>query len=125
MNDYYFENYNDWLFLTNIDIETALKLIKKKEEVEIKKIINLSYKDIENLLIKYSINFDDYLSCEIKESTKLTEREEEFLTLMQKGYSIKEISSKLICSQNVVKTKIKIFIAKILIGLYPNLKEIV
>lgn len=38
-NDYYIEYFKDWLFLTDINIETALKMIKHKSESEIKSII--------------------------------------------------------------------------------------
>ena len=49
--------------------------------------------------------------------------DEKFFALVKSGCSLEEISEKLMCSQNVVKTNIKIFMAKLLVGLYPNLKE--
>lgn len=124
VSDYYTKYFKDWLFLQCIDYKTALEMIKKKSDAEIRKIISLSYSEIEHFPVKYYIELTDTLSCEIKKGTKLTEREKEFFTLVKSGYSLEEISAKLMCSKNVVKTNIKIFIAKLLIGLYPNLKEI-
>ncbi len=124
VNDYYTKYFKDWLFLQNIDIKTALEMIKKKSETEIRGIISLSYNEIEHLPAKYDIELTDPLSCELRGGTKLTEREKEFFALVKSGCSLEEISAKLMCSQNVVKTSIKIFIAKLLIGLYPNLKEV-
>ena len=124
VNDYYAKYFKDWLFLQNIDIKTALEMIKKKSETEIRGIISLSYNEIEHLPAKYDIELTDPLSCELRGGTKLTEREKEFFALVKSGCSLEEISAKLMCSQNVVKTSIKIFIAKLLIGLYPNLKEV-
>ena len=97
-------------------------MIKKKSETEIREIIGLSYNEIEHLPAKYDIELTAPLSCEIKEGAKLTEREKEFFALVKSACSLEEISAKLMCSQNVVKTNIKIFIAKLLIGLYPNAK---
>lgn len=124
VSDYYTKYFKDWLFLQHIDIKTALEMIKKKSETEIREISSLSYNEIKLLPAKYDIELTDSLSCEIREGTKLTEREKEFFALVKSGCSLKEISAKLMCSQNVVKTSIKIFIAKLLIGLYPNLKEV-
>lgn len=124
VNDYYAKYFKDWLFLLQLDIKTALEMIKKKSETEIREISSLSYNEIKLLPAKYDIELTDSLSCEIREGTKLTEREKEFFALVKSGCSLKEISAKLMCSQNVVKTSIKIFIAKLLIGLYPNLKEV-
>ena len=124
VSDYYTKYFNDWLFLLHVDIKTALEMIKKKSEAEIREIITLSYNEIEGLPVKYDIELTDTLSCEIKEGRKLTEREKEFFALVKSGCSLEEISAKLMCSQNVVKTNIKIYIAKLLIGLYPNLKEV-
>lgn len=123
VNDYYAKYFKDWLFLGHIDIKTALEMIKKKSETEIREIIGLSYNEIESLPAKYDIELTDPLPCEIREGTKLTEREKEFFAPLKCGRSLEEISAKLMCSQNVVKTSIKIFIAKLLIGLYPDLKE--
>ncbi len=124
VNDYYAKYFKDWLFLQHVDIKTALEMIKEKSEVEIREIIGLSYNEIESLPAKYDIELTAPLSCEIKEGAKLTEREKEFFALVKNGCSLEEISAKLMCSQNVVKTNIKIFMAKLLIGLYPNLKEV-
>lgn len=107
----------------NYNFKTALEMIKKKSEAEIREVICLSYNEIENLLVKYDIALTDSLPCEIKEGTILTNREKEFFALVKKGYSLEEISEKLMCCRNVVKTNIKIFIAKALIGLYPTIKE--
>lgn len=122
-NNYYTKYFKDWLFLCRIDCKTAIEMIKEKSEAEIREIIGLSYNEIKNLPAKYAIDLTDPLSCEIKEETRLTEREKEFFALVKSGYNLELISTKLMCSQNVVKTKIKIFIAKLLVGLYPNLKE--
>ena len=123
VNGYYVKYFKDWLFLQHVDIKTALEMIKKKSETEIREISGLSYNEIEHLPAKYHIELTDPLSCEIKEGTKLTEREKEFFAPLKCGRSLEEISAKLMCSQNVVKTNIKVFIAKSLIGLYPDLKE--
>ena len=124
VSDYYTKYFKDWLFLQHVDIKTALEMIKKKSETEIREISSLSYNEIKLLPAKYDIELTDSLSCEIREGTKLTEREKEFFALVKSGCSLKEISAKLMCSQNVVKTNIKIYIAKLLIGLYPNLKKV-
>ena len=124
VSDYYTKYFKDWLFLQHVDIKTALEMIKKKSETEIREISGLSYNEIKLLPAKYDIELTDTLSCEIKEGRKLTEREKEFFALVKSGCSLEEISAKLMCSQNVVKTNIKIYIAKLLIGLYPNLKEV-
>ena len=123
VSDYYTKYFKDWLFLQHVDIKTALEMIKKKSETEIREIISLSYNEIEDLPTRYDIELTDTLPCEIREGTKLTEREKEFFALVKNGCSLEEISAKLMCSQNVVKTNIKVFIAKSLIGLYPDLKE--
>ena len=124
VSDYHTKYFKDWLFLQHVDIKTALEMIKKKSETEIREISSLSYNEIKLLPAKYDIELTDSLSCEIREGTKLTEREKEFFALVKSGCSLKEISAKLMCSQNVVKTNIKIYIAKLLIGLYPNLKKV-
>ena len=116
MKNHYTENYNNRLFLTNINFQTAIDMIKKKPEGEIKQIIDFTHKEINNLPAKYDIDRTDNLPCEVKEGIKLTPREEEFFVLVKSGYSIEEISKKLMCCQNVVKTNIKIFITKLLIG---------
>ena len=123
VNDYYTKYFKAWLFLWNYNFKTALEMIKKKSEAEIIEVICLSYNEIEDLLVKYDIALTDYLPCEIKEGAMLTDREKEFFALVKKGYSLEEISDKLMCCRNVVKTNIKIFIAKTLIGLYPTIKE--
>ena len=124
VSDYHTKYFKDWLFLQHVDIKTALEMIKKKSETEIREIISLSYNEIEDLPTRYDIELTDTLPCEIREGTKLTEREKEFFALVKNGCSLEEISKKLMCSQNVVKTNIKIYIAKLLIGLYPDLKEV-
>lgn len=122
-NDYYIKYYNQWLFLTCIDFKTALEMIKKKSETEIKQIIDLSYNEIEELLTKFNIKETDRLTCEIKEGAKLTDREKEIFELVKKDYSAKEISNELMVSTARVKTNINIFITKLLLGLYPDLKN--
>lgn len=123
INNYHFQYFKDWLFLTDINIETALKMIKHKSESEIKSIIDLSFDEIEDMLIKYNIKLTDKLTCEIKEGIKLTDREKDFFILVKKGYTLKEISTELMVTRPVVKKNINIFITKLLLGLYPDLKE--
>ena len=122
-NNYHFQYFKDWLFLTDINIETALKLIKYKSESEIKSIIDLSFDEIEDMLGKYDIELTDKLTCEIKEGIKLTDREKDFFMLVKKGYTLNEISNELMVTRPVVKKNINIFITKLLLGLYPDLKE--
>lgn len=98
-------------------------MIKKKSETEIKQIIDLSYNEIEELLTKFNIKETDRLTCEIKEGAKLTDREKEIFELVKKDYSAKEISNELMVSTARVKTNINIFITKLLLGLYPDLKN--
>lgn len=123
INNYHLQYFKDWLFLTDINIETALKMIKHKSESEIKSIIDLSFDEIEDTLIKYDIKLTDKLTCEIKEGIKLTDREKDFFILVKKGYTLKEISTELMVTRPVVKKNINIFITKLLLGLYPDLKE--
>lgn len=123
INNYHFQYFKDWLFLTDINIETALKMIKHKSESEIKSIIDLSFDEIEDMLIKYDIKLTDKLTCEIKEGIKLTDREKDFFILVKKGYTLKEISTELMVTRPVVKKNINIFITKLLLGLYPDLKK--
>lgn len=123
INNYHLQYFKDWLFLTDINIETALKMIKHKSESEIKSIIDLSFDEIEDMLIKYDIKLTDKLTCEIKEGIKLTDREKDFFILVKKGYTLKEISTELMVTRPVVKKNINIFITKLLLGLYPDLKE--
>lgn len=122
INNYHLQYFKDWLFLTDINIETALKMIKHKSESEIKSIIDLSFDEIEDMLIKYDIKLTDKLTCEIKEGIKLTDREKDFFILVKKGYTLKEISTELMVTRPVVKKNINIFITKLLLGLYPDLK---
>ena len=77
VSDYHTKYFKDWLFLQHVDIKTALEMIKKKSETEIREIIGLSYNEIESLPAKYDIELTDPLSCELKGGTKLTEREKE------------------------------------------------
>ena len=39
VSDYYTKYFNDWLFLLHVDIKTALKMIKKKSEAEIREVL--------------------------------------------------------------------------------------
>lgn len=123
INNYHLQYFKDWLFLTDINIETALKMIKHKSESEIKSIIDLSFDEIEDMFAKYGIELTDKLTCEIKEGIKLTDREKDFFILVKKGYTLKEISTELMVTRPVVKKNINIFITKLLLGLYPDLKE--
>lgn len=123
INNYHLQYFNDWLFLTTISIGTALKMIKQKSESEIKSIIDLSFDEIEDMLGKYDIELTDKLTCEIKEGIKLTDREKDFFMLVKKGYTLNEISNELMVTRPVVKKNINIFITKLLLGLYPDLKE--
>lgn len=123
INNYHLQYFKDWLFLTDINIETALKMIKHKSESEIKSIIDLSFDEIEDMFAKYGIELTDKLTCEIKEGIKLTDREKDFFILVKKGYTLKEISTELMVTRPVVKKNINIFITKLLLGLYPDLKK--
>lgn len=115
--------FNNQKILDKINIGVAIDTIKKKSETEIRQIIDLSYNEIEDLLAKFNIKETDKLTCEIKDTVKLTDREKEFFELVKKGYSAKEISNELMVSTAVVKKNIIIFIAKLLLGLYPDLKN--
>ena len=98
VSDYHTKYFKDWLFLQHVDIKTALEMLKKKSETEIREISGLSYDEIKLLPAKYDIELTDTLSCEIKEGRKLTEREKEFFALVKSGCSLEEISAKLMCS---------------------------
>ena len=75
------------------------------------------------MFAKYGIELTDKLTCEIKEGIKLTDREKDFFILVKKGYTLKEISTELMVTRPVVKKNINIFITKLLLGLYPDLKK--
>lgn len=104
--------------LEEITIAWALELINKKSDKEIGAVINLSKAEIKAMVDNFNIKEDETLVCEIQGGTKLTEREEEFFTLIKQGKNISEISKTLMVHRARVKTVSKIIIAKIFIGLY-------
>ena len=107
--------------LNNLEESTiawSLELINRKTNKEISDIINLSKAEIKAMVDNFDIQENETLVCEIQNGTKLTEREEEFFTLIKQGKNISEISKTLMVSRTRVKTVVKIILAKILIGLY-------
>lgn len=123
INDYYAKYFKDWLFLQQVEIKTALEMIKKKSEAEIKQIIDLSHNEIEDLLVAFNIKETDKLSCELRGGEGLTDIDIEFCTLAKTHSNLKELSTVWHSSPHALQTNIKILIAKILLSLYPNLKE--
>lgn len=121
--DYYIENFGYWLFLTKIDIKTALELINKKYDDGIKNIINLTKAEISELLEKYQILPTDKLSCELRGGEELTDIDIEFCALAKTHSNLNELSTVWHSSHHALQTNIKILLAKILLSLYPNLKE--
>ena len=112
------KEWGKWKHLKEITMAWALELINKKSEKEIGTIINLSKAEIKAMVDNFNIKEHETLVCQIQGGVKLTEREEEFLTLIKQGKNISEISKTLIVNRARVKTVAKIIIAKILIGLY-------
>lgn len=121
--DYYTKYYGEWRFLMEISVKTALGMIKQKPESEIQDLIDLSYAEIDKIVKDFCIKFEDVLSCEINDSTRIDERESEIFLLIKHGYNIQEISRQLMVTQGAIRTHIKRVLAKILLHLYPNLKE--
>lgn len=121
--DYYIENFGYWIFLTRIDVKTALELINKKYDDEIKNILNLTKAEISELLEKYQILTTDKLSCELRGGEELTGTDIEFCALAKTHSNLKELSTVWHSSHHALQTNIKILLAKILLSLYPNLKE--
>lgn len=101
-----------------ITIAWTLELINRKSDKEISAVINLSKAEIKAMVDKFNIEENETLVCEIQNSTKLTEREEDFFTLIKQGKNISEISKTLMVSRARVRNVVKIILAKILIGLY-------
>lgn len=104
--------------LEEITIAWTLELINRKSDKEISAVINLSKAEIKAMVDKFNIKENETLVCEIQNSTKLTEREEDFFTLIKQGKNISEISKTLMVSRERVRNVVKIILAKILIGLY-------
>lgn len=123
INNYYIENFGYWVFLTNINIKTALELIYKKSDDEIKNIINLTKDEISELLERYQILPTDKLSCELRGGEGLTNFDIEFCILAKTHSNLKELSTVWHSSHHALQTNIKILLAKVLLSLYPNLKE--
>lgn len=122
--DYYTKFFKEWRFLMDISVTKALDMIKQKPETEIKDFIDLSYIEIENIIKKFDIKLDEPLSCEIKDGKRIEEREVEVFDFIKKGYNIQELSNTLMFSKSVARTYVKKVLAKILLHLYPNLKEL-
>lgn len=104
--------------IEEITIAWTLELINRKSDKEISAVINLSKAEIKAMVDKFNIKENETLDCEIQNSTKLTEREEDFFTLIKQGKNISEISKTLMVSRVRVRNVVKIILAKILIGLY-------
>ena len=116
--EYILKEWEKWKHLEDITIAWSLELINRKTNKEISDIINLSKAEIKAMVDNFDIQENETLVCEIQNGTKLTEREEEFSTLIKQGKNISEISKTLMVSRTRVKTVVKIILAKILIGLY-------
>lgn len=116
--EYILKEWEKWKHLEDITIAWTLELINRKTNKEISDIINLSKAEIKAMVDNFDIQENETLVCEIQNGTKLTEREEEFFTLIKQGKNISEISKTLMVSRARVKTVVKIILAKILIGLY-------
>ncbi len=104
--------------IEEITIAWTLELINRKSDKEISAVINLSKAEIKAMVDKFNIKENETFDCEIQNSTKLTEREEDFFTLIKQGKNISEISKTLMVSRARVRNVVKIILAKILIGLY-------
>ena len=92
--------------LNNLEESTiawSLELINRKTNKEISDIINLSKAEIKAMVDNFDIQENETLVCEIQNGTKLTEREEEFFTLIKQGKNISEISKTLMVSRARVK----------------------
>ena len=121
--DYYTKYFREWAFLRKISVETALNMIKQQPEVKIKEFVDLTHAEIEIMLKKYKIRPDEPLACDFKDGNRIEEREIEFFNLIKRGYEAREIAHELMVNPFVVKTNVKKILAKILLHLYPNLKE--
>lgn len=121
--DYYTKYFRKWTFLRQISAETALNMIKQQPEAKIKEFVDLTHAEIEVMLEQYKIKPDEFLACDFKDGDRIEERETEFFNLIKKGYEAKEIALTLMVSPPVVQSNVKKILAKILLHLYPNLKE--
>ena len=121
--DYYTKHFREWAFLRQISVETALNLIKQQPEAKIKESVDLTHAEIEVMLEQYQIKPNEFLACDFKDGNRIEEREIEFFSLIKRGYEAKEIARTLMVSPPVVQTNVKKILAKILLHLYPNLKE--
>ena len=121
--DYYTKYFRKWAFLSQISVETALNMIKQQPEAKIKDLVDLTQAEIEVVLKKYKIRPDEPLACDFKDGNRIEEREIEFFNLIKKGYEARDIARTLIVTPFVVQTNVKKILAKILLHLYPNLKE--
>lgn len=121
--DYYIENFGYWIFLTEINVKTALELINKKYNDRIKNTLNLTKDEINELLEKYQILPTDKLSCELRGGEELTGIDIEFCALAKTHSNLNELSTVWHSSHHALQTNIKILLAKILLSLCPNLKE--
>ena len=121
--DYYTKYFREWAFLRKISVATALNMIKQQPEVKLKEFLDLTHAEIEVMLEQYKIKPDEFLACDFKDGDRMEEREMEFFSLIKEGYEAKEIARTLMVSPPVVQTNVKKILAKILLHLYPNLKE--
>ena len=121
--DYYTKYFREWAFLRQISVATALNMIKQQPEAKIKEFVDLTQAEIEVVLKKYKIRPDEPLACDFKDGNRIEEREIEFFNLIKKGYEARDIARTLIVTPFVVQTNVKKILAKILLHLYPNLKE--
>ena len=121
--DYYTKYFRKWAFLSQISVETALNMIKQQPEVKIKELIDLTHAEIDVMLKKYKIRPDEPLACDFKDGNRIEEREIEFFSLIKRGYEAREIAHELMVNPFVVQTNVKKILAKILLHLYPILKE--
>ena len=122
MNEYYSTFFKEWLFLSKINIQTALTLIEQKSDNEISNITGVSKPELKKLIKKCQILPEDKLSCEIRGGAKLTPADIEFYTTAVKYDNLKTISNIWQSSPHAVQTNVKIIIAKILLMLYPDFK---
>ena len=121
--DYYTKYFREWAFLRKISVETALNMIKQQPEVKIKESVDLTHAEIAVMLEKYKIKPNEFLACDFKDGNRIEEREVEFFNLIKKGYEAREIAHELMVNPFVVQTNVKKILAKILLHLYPILKE--
>lgn len=121
--DYYTKYFREWAFLRKISVATALNMIKQQPEVKLKEFLDLTHAEIEVMLEQYKIKPNEFLACDFKDGDRIEEREMEFFSLIKEGYEAKEIARTLMVSPPVVQINVKKILAKILLHLYPNLKE--